>query len=196
MKRIGRAAFYRCDLRMIHIPDRVEHLCDKCFFMCRSLSHAIVGESSSLKKIGLEVFSGSALASFSLPSNVVSVDRASFSECPMREFVISATNSSFSFASGLLLSKDGRLCYGCVGRLKEVVIPDQAEELCDKCFLRCTSFSRLRLSELSLLKMIGVSAFYAFGLKEIQAPVSPEGILRKAIPHAKTQIIESSSGIA
>ena len=57
--------------------------------MCKNLSRVIVGESSLLKRMGGE---GCALASFSLPSNVVSIGGASFSECPLREFVISEAN--------------------------------------------------------------------------------------------------------
>ena len=45
----------------IHIPDRVEELCDECFSWCEHLSRVTFGESSSLKLIGKRAFYGSGL---------------------------------------------------------------------------------------------------------------------------------------
>ena len=75
----------------------------------------------------------------------------------------------------------------------EISIPDGVEELGHSCLCECelSQVSRPRFGEFSSLKMTGISVFYASGLKEIL-----EGIPRKAIHHAKIQIIEATaSGI-
>ena len=175
LKSIGSGAFRHCiKLSEIHIPDSVEELGDNCFSDCKSLSHVTFGKSSSLKRIGSQVFTRSGLDCFSLPPGVVSIGGSSFSECPLNTFVISDGNVSFTVVDRLLLSKDCRICYGCIGTVEEVVIPDSVEELCDNCFSRCRSLSHVTFNESSSLKRIGIEAFLSSGLVEFLLPDSVE----------------------
>ena len=104
----------------------------------------------------------------------MTVGGSSFSECPLRTFVICDTNSSFVCSNWLLLSKDGRCCYSCIGELKEAVIPDSVEELCEERFSGCASLSRVTFGESSSLKLVGMGAFCETGLREIRIPDSAE----------------------
>ena len=65
--------------------------------------------------------------------------------------------------------------YGFVGKVEEVVIPDNVEELCESCFCRRTSLSRVPFSESSSLKRIGKKAFRECGVREIHIPDDVEG---------------------
>ena len=51
-----------------------------------------------------------------------------------------------------------------------IAIPDTVEELCDDCFYDWEALTRVTFSEASLLKRIGVGAFYDCGLAEIHIP--------------------------
>ena len=78
-----------------------------------------------------------------------------FSECPLKDFEICDRNFFFEVVDGLLLSKDQRVCFSCIGELAEVVVPDSVEELCEWCFFWCSSLSRVTFGESSSLKLIG-----------------------------------------
>ena len=49
-------------------------------------------------------------------------------------------------------------------------IPDGVEELCDSCFYKCESLSRVTFGEPSSLKLIGKEAFCGGGVSEIHIP--------------------------
>ena len=174
LKVIGKQAFCLSGVSEIHIPDGVEELCEFSFYGCQNLSHVTFGNSSSLKCIGDGVFHGSGLADFSLPGSVVSVGGSSFSECPLASFVISDMNKMFDVVDCLLISKDMRVCYGCIGQVKEVIIPGSVEELCDKCFYGCRGLSAVTFGESSSLRRVGKQAFHGSGLSEIHIPDSVE----------------------
>ena len=181
LKMIGKDAFSDSGLSEIHIPDSVEELCDLCFSRCSSLSRVTFGTSSSLKRIGPMTFCCSRLSSFSFPAGVVSVGGGLFSGCPLQHFVICDIASFFRVDTFLLLSQDRRFCYGCIGQVKEVIIPDSIEELCDSCFNWCSSLSRVTFGASSSLKRISKGAFSGSGLSEIHIPDSVAELLRHAL---------------
>ena len=77
--------------------------------------------------------------------------RSPFPGCPLKHFVFCDGNCFFD---GLLISKDPRVCHGCVGELNEVVVPDRVEDLREECFYDCISLSRVTFRESSSLKLI------------------------------------------
>ena len=94
--------------------------------MVREASHVTFSESCSLKMIGMGVFDR--FGSFvSLPESVCSIAGSTFSRCPLRDFVSCDTNHFFDGFDGVFVSKDRRVCYSCIGQLKEVIIPDSVE---------------------------------------------------------------------
>ena len=76
------------------------------------------------------------------------ISRSSFPECPMKDFVICDSNCLFGVFDGLLLSKDHRVYYGCIGGLEEVVIPDSVEEFVRTAFPAARVFHMLHLASL------------------------------------------------
>ena len=57
---------------------------------------------------------------------------------------------------------------------EEIEIPEGVQELGDECFSWCMDLSRVTFGKLSLLKRIGVKAFYFCGMSEIRIPDSVE----------------------
>ena len=86
----------------------------------------------------------------------------------------------FEMFDGLVLSKHQRICYGCIGRLEEVVVPGNVEELCESCFHKCKSLSRVTFGESSSLKLIGKQAFGRTGLVEVHIPEGVEGLCERS----------------
>ena len=170
LQRIGIEAFRQSRLTEIHIPDSVEEICEKCFCECASLSRVTFGASSSLATLGDECFSGAGLTHMSLPVTVTSVGGGSFNECPLRDFVVDDTGA-FSVAGCLLLSRDGRVCYSCIGIVREVCIPESVEEIYDKCFYKCISLYHVTFIG-SSLKRIGVKAFERSCVEHLDIPSS------------------------
>ena len=170
LKLIGRMAFRTSHIREIHIPDAVEELCEECFYQCKSLSRVTFGESSLLKLIGRMAFHGTGLPYFCLPGSVSSIGGSSFSRCSLKNFVICDSKGFFDVFMGLLVSKDQRICYSCIGDVEEVVMPDRIEELCEACFYECMSLRRVTFGEYSSLKLIGKNAFVISGAREIRIP--------------------------
>ena len=65
--------------------------------------------------------------------------------------------------------------------MREIHIPDGVEELCDLCFCRCKSLSRVTFGESSSLKLIGKEAFIGCGVVEIHVPDGIERLLMDPI---------------
>ena len=170
LKLIGKRAFRESGVCEIHLPDSVEELCEECFCECYELSRVTFGASSSLKLIGKGTFRSSGLTCFCLPGSVSSIGGSSFSECPLEDFEICDSNLFFEVFEGLLLSKDQRVCYSCIGDLEEVFVPESVEELCEECFCMCRSLSRVMFGERSSLKLIRSGAFCGAALDEIHIP--------------------------
>lgn len=175
---IGAWAFCKCALTEIRIPDRVEELGAHCFHKCKDLSRVSFSERSSLKCIGARCFGGCPLTGFVLPPGVRSAGGA-FNSCNNPEGVNIQRCSHFTVSENLLLDKSGRVCWSCLGSLKEIVIPDQLKELRDGCFCRCVSLERVIFGKTSSLKCIGAKAFSRCSLTDIAIPDSVETLERK-----------------
>ena len=175
LKSVGSRAFTRCrTLTEIDIPDSVETLGEDCFSGCRHLLRVNFCESSSLTSIGPACFDGTALVHMSLPETLVSVGGGAFLKCHLRDSLTYHINSPFTVLCCLLLSNNGRFCHSPSEQLKEVVIPDCVEEICDKCFCGDGMLS-VRFGESQALKRIGNNAFQSCcELREIRIPDSVE----------------------
>ena len=70
-------------------------------------------------------------------------------------------------------------------RTRFVSIPKGVEELCESCFSRCKSLSRVTFGESCLLRRIGKVAFYESGVCEIDIPDSVEELCESCFFRAK-----------
>ena len=139
LKKIGPEAFSgwpgnACSLKEICIPDSVEELCDKCFFNCKELSVVTFGESSSLKRIGVEAFSGGngyecSLKAIRIPGRVKELDEKCFCNC--------RSLSSVTFGEDSSLRRIGDQAFSGCCRLKKLAVPDSVEELGERYFAEC-----------------------------------------------------------
>ena len=64
----GSANFWQ--LQEVSIPNTVRELCDQCFKGCENLRRVTFGSSSSLERIGVSCFNGTALDEVSIPDSV------------------------------------------------------------------------------------------------------------------------------
>ena len=56
LERIGDYCFGSSGVEEVSIPDSVREMCDYCFSWCESLHRVNFGSSSSLERIGFQVF--------------------------------------------------------------------------------------------------------------------------------------------
>ena len=64
-------------------------------------------------------------------------------------------------------------------------IRDSVEELCESCFYKCKSLSRVTFGESSSLKLIGKKAFYGSGVCEIRIPDRVEELCESCFSECK-----------
>ena len=55
-------------------------------------------------------------------------------------------------------------------QLREVSIPNNVRELCDRCFIGCASLRRVNFVSSSPLERIGVECFQESGVEELSIP--------------------------
>ena len=62
---------------------------------------------------------------------------------------------------------------GCALReLRDVLIPNNVRELCDRCFFKCWRLCRVNFGSCSSLELIGVSCFERSGVEAVSIPDS------------------------
>ena len=156
----------------ISIPDYVEDLCDQCFYKCENLCRVTFGESSSIKRFGVEAFSFCALNEIQVPDSIEEICDKCFYQCSRLSRVTFGESSSLKRIGVEAFS--GKRRYACP--LLWIRIPDKVEEICDRCFSWCMSLSNVTLGESSSLKRIGSQAFMSCSLTRIEIPDSVEEI--------------------
>lgn len=175
LKDIGDAAFYRSGLKEIHIPDSVESLGEKCFWKCRHLSSVTFGERSSLKSIGSDCFCFCPISRFVVPSELDYIGGPLFTGCPLVDFVVCDANTHFTLRGPVFLEQ--MVCVrGLIGNVGEIVIPDNVEILCERCFADCRNLTLVVFGEESSLRAIGREAFANSALHQIHIPDKVECI--------------------
>ena len=113
--------------RFVSIPDKVEELCEECFYECESLSRVTFGESSSLKLIGNGAFRETALVEIRIPDGVEELGEECFADCDSLSRVI------FGESSSLKLIKKGAFCQTWI--MARFRFPDGVEIVSEPCKL-------------------------------------------------------------
>ena len=136
---------------------------ERCFFECKSLVGVTFGASSKLERICAEAFSGTSIASLSIPDGVVELGERCFSWC----------NSLRSVTFGAS-SKLERICAYAFREtsIESLSIPDGVVELGERCFSGCNSIRSVRFGVLSSLQRIGSLCFAMSGLRSLDMPGS------------------------
>ena len=197
LTKIGDSAFRDCkNITEITIPDSVTEIGDYAFYCCTSLSK--VKLSNGLTKVGDYAFGRCEnLAEITIPDGVTEIGNYAFDYCTslskvqlsngltkigdsafsgctsLKEITVSSDNKNFSSVDGVLFSKDMSilLAYPAGNGRSTYTVPDSVTEIGNDAFYRCTSLSKVQLS--NGLTKIGNSAFSGcINLTEITIPDS------------------------
>ena len=123
--RVGEYAFENNDkITSVLIPGSVKVIARDAFDECRELKSLTIQEG--VESIGNYAFGGCALEAIAIPSSLVDLDSGAFSQNPIREFSVAASNPRYVLSEDgkLLLDKiDERLVH-CIANPGAVVIPE------------------------------------------------------------------------
>ena len=176
------SAFSGCtSLAEIVIPDSVTSIGEWAFSGCTSLTEITILDS--VTEIGRSAFEGcTSLSKVKLSKNLTGIGSGVFSGCTsLAEITISSDNKNFSSVDGVLFSKDMStlLVYPAGSKRSTYIVPDGVTEIGNDAFYRCTSLSKVQLS--NGLTKIGNYAFRdCINLTEITIPDSVTSIGRFA----------------
>ena len=132
------------------------------FYGCTALTRIDIPEN--LKKIGVGAFSGSGLKSITIPKNVASIEKNSFSNCKSLLNVY--------FEDGSVLDTIGEEAFKSCVKLTAIEIPDSVDTIDIYAFDSCESLEAVKLPENAYL---GKGAFS--GCSSIKSIAIPSGIL-------------------
>ena len=175
-------AFQGCTgITSIVIPDSVISIDRSAFSGCTSLTEIVIPDS--VTEIGRSAFEGcTSLSKVKLSKNLTGIGSGVFSGCTsLAEITISSDNKNFSSVDGVLFSKDMStlLVYPAGSKRSTYIVPDGVTEIGNDAFYRCTSLSKVQLS--NGLTKIGNYAFRdCINLTEITIPDSVTSIGRFA----------------
>ena len=155
-------------VRYLSIANNVEEVRCEYLSQFRNLLRVTFGMSSSLKRTGIDAFSGClVLKEVYIPDTVEEISDFSWlSACRFRRVVFGKSPS---------LKRIGKSAFDST-HIKLVVIPDSVEEIGEACFFECHHIQRIIFGESSSLKYIGPMAFSFSNLREIKIPDSVEEI--------------------
>ena len=145
--RMGRALKALCG---VSIPNNVRELCHDCFQGSASLRRVIFGSSSSLQKIGVSCFEGTAIEEVTIPDGVGQLCDGCFMGC--------ANLRRVTFGSSSSLGWIGVSCFLGTA-IEEITIPDSVRALGEWCFQGCERLHSVTFGPSSSLGRIGVSCF-------------------------------------
>lgn len=166
-------------VRYLSIADDVEEVRCEYLSQFHHLLRVTFGMSSSLKRTGLDGFSGCLfLEEVYIPDSVEEIsDFTLLSACRFRRVVVGKSPS---------LKRIGRSAFDSTC-LQLMVIPDSVEEIGESCFFECHEIDRVIFGESSSLKYIGPRAFSFSYLTEIKIPDSVEEIGEFCFYHTELQ---------
>lgn len=162
IQQIGEKAFSDSGLRSITIPPGVTVLEKSLFQGCKNLTSVTFAETSQLKKIGENVFSGCVnLQQIKMPNSLTCLGEGAFSKCGL-------TNIDFSTPSNVTNIED-RAFAGC-SNLTSIALPDSIKVIGNHAFENCINLENIVLHQ--GITSIGNGAFINCPIKSIDIPSS------------------------
>ena len=90
------------------VPSSVTNICDNCFFCCSKLKDVSFHEDSELRTIEKEIFSGSSIDRFEIPSKIYNLDSGwpiGFTNINMPRVSSKSQNFTYYYNKTLILGK-------------------------------------------------------------------------------------------
>jgi len=145
LQSIGYGCFYQTGLASITIPNSVKQIGYGCFESCTSLTSCTYSTNENLTYIPDSCFRGcTKLSSFTVPSNVTTIQNLAFDNCQALTKVSGCGN-----VTTLGTDKDGNegsgVFYYCIN-LTEVEGMSNVKVLCSNCFYYCSKLTTLGLN--------------------------------------------------
>ena len=130
-------------VKQLSIPNGVTSIGWTAFEGCSGLTSVTI--PNSVTSIGESAFSCcSGLTSMTIPASVTNISEGAFYDCSgLKKFNVASGNPSYSSASGLLLTKDGRTLV--IGVNGNVVIPDGVTSIEPGAFYRCSGLASVTI---------------------------------------------------
>ena len=174
LTKIGSYAFDYCKrLAEITIPDSVTEIGNSAFDYCTSLSK--VQLPNSLTKIGNYAFRRCEnLTEITIPDSVTYIGEEAFYGCKsLTEITVSPDNKNYVSVDGVLFTKNMStlVAYPAGNKRSTYIVPDSVTEIGNSAFYRCTSLSKVKLSN-GLAKIGDIAFRDCKSLKEITIPDS------------------------
>ena len=171
---IGGSTFLGCtSLAEIVIPNSVTEIGNNAFSGCTSLSK--VKLPNGLTKIGNDAFYYcESLTEITIPDSVMSIGSSTFGGCiNLTDITVSSDNKNYVSVDGVLFSRDMSilLAYPAGNKRSTYIVPDSVTEIGSFAFYRCTSLSKVQLSN-GLTKIDNCAFYYCTSLTEITIPDS------------------------
>ena len=134
------------------VPEQIKVLTYASFKNAKGLTEVTFAESSTVRTIGWQTFSGcDSLTKITVPDSVVSFDFYAFENCTALTDVILGEGSQLT---GVY---EGAF-YGCTA-LENIVLPDAVVEIGNYAFYHCSSLTAFPMTENSMIKGIYDHAF-------------------------------------
>ncbi len=193
VRSIGAGAFFSCKkLKEIRLPDTVRRIGACAFSYCSGLREVVLPEGVlELEKYCFADCTG--LQSISIPAGVQKIGTGAFGCCGNQlDLRVHPDNPWFRAENGMLLSKDGRILYGCAAASGAVSVPDGVEEIRER------ALGDNRITHISLpdsLRRIGRRGFiFANSLTSITLPEGLQSIGEDAFANSKiTELVVPES---
>ena len=172
VKVIGQHAFENTLIEAIRLPQSLEEVQNSAFLGCKQLKTIDLEQGSHLRVVGEFAFFDCPLEKFAFPGDIEDISPTCLRG--LQTVSIGENSSKYQQINGLVCSKDGRRAVGYFGPMvEELVIPDDIEQIGDRCFYRCQYIKSVvfplwdrRFAD-QKLNSIGVEAFAYSSLESI-----------------------------
>ena len=159
-------------LRLFMVPETTILIECDCFYQS-GITLLLIEPDSALSEIGSGAFARSHLTFIdSMPDNVAMLSLAAFRGCPIRILDALDNTKYLVHDTGVLLLRISNCIIGRVSDLNKVIIPKDATQIADGCFMNEESIQELVFEEQSKLVCIGKKAFQDTCIESIEIPVS------------------------